>query len=41
MPNGLQDHDFVTIKNNETGEIMAVDQTVNDYLYIDFIIYTE
>lgn len=35
----LKDHDFVTIENKETGEIFAVDPTVNDYLKIDFITY--
>ena len=33
------DHDFVTIENQTTGEIFAVDPTVNDYLNIDFISY--
>jgi hypothetical protein len=37
----FKDHDFVTVENNETGEIIAVDPTINDYLYIDFITYTE
>ena len=33
----FKDHDFVTIENKTTGEIFAVDPTVNDYLLIDFI----
>ncbi|GAA4410510.1 hypothetical protein GCM10023187_35200 [Nibrella viscosa] len=36
----FKDHDFVTIENKKTGEIFAVDPTVNDYLRIDFITYT-
>jgi len=35
----FKDHDFVTIENNVTGEIFAVDPVVNDYLHIDFITY--
>jgi len=31
----------VTIENKTTGEIFAVDPTVNDYLYIDFITYSK
>ena len=27
----FKDHDFVTIENKKTGEILAVDPTVNDY----------
>lgn len=30
-------HDFVTIENKQTGEIFAVDPSVNDYLFIDFV----
>jgi hypothetical protein len=37
----FKDHDFVTIENKITGEIVAVDPTVNDYLRIDFITYTK
>ncbi len=37
----FKDHDFVTIENKTTGEIYAVDPTVNDYLRIDFITYTK
>lgn len=37
----LKDHDFVTIENKRTGEIFAVDPTLNDYLYIDFITYSK
>ena len=36
-----KDHDFVTIENKKTGEIFAVDPTVNDYLLIDFITYAK
>ncbi len=35
----FKDHDFVTIENKVTGEIFAVDPTVNDYLLIDFVTY--
>jgi len=35
----FKDHDFVTIENKTTGEIFAVDPTVNDYMNIDFITY--
>ena len=31
----LKDHDFVIIRNSETGEIKAVDPTLYDYLYIE------
>ncbi len=37
----FKDHDFVTIENKTTGEIFAVDPTVNDYLNIDFITYSK
>ena len=37
----FKDHDFVTIENKITGELFAVDPTVNDYLYIDFISYSK
>ena len=37
----FKDHDFVTIENKTTGEIYAVDPTINDYLLIDFITYTK
>jgi len=37
----FKDHDFVTIENKKTGEIIAVDPTVNDYLLIDFITYAK
>ena len=33
----FKDHDFVTIENRLTGEVFAVDPTVNDYFYIDFV----
>lgn len=35
----LKDHDFVTIENIKTGEVLAVDPTVYDYLGIDLINY--
>lgn len=37
----FKDHDFVTIENKETGESFAVNPTVNDYLYVDFVSYTK
>lgn len=37
----FKDHDFVTIENKSTGEIFAVDPTINDYLWIDLITYAE
>ena len=37
----FKDHDFVTIENKTTGEIFAVDPTVNDYLRIDLVTYTK
>jgi hypothetical protein len=37
----FKDHDFVTIENKITGELFAVDPTVNDYLCIDFISYSK
>jgi len=37
----FKDHDFVTIENKVTGEIIAVDPTVNDYLRIDLVTYTK
>jgi len=35
----FKDHDFVTIENSATGEIFAVDPTLKDYLFIDFVTY--
>ena len=35
----FKDHDFVTIENKKTGEIFAVDPTVNDYFYVELITY--
>lgn len=35
----FEDHDFVIIENNKTGEVFAVDPTVNDYLCIDYVTY--
>ncbi len=37
----FKDHDFVIIKNEKTGETLAVDPTINDYLSIVFITYSE
>ncbi len=39
--NFIKDHDFVTIENKKTGEILAVDPTANDYLCIDFITFSK
>jgi len=33
----FKDHDFVIIENKKTGNTFAVDPTLSDYLYIDFI----
>lgn len=33
----FKDHDFVTVENTETNEVIAVDATVYDYLKIDRI----
>ncbi|WP_028979967.1 hypothetical protein [Sporocytophaga myxococcoides] len=33
----FKDHDIVIIENQKTGELFAVDPTLNDYFYIDFI----
>lgn len=35
----FKDHDFVTIENKTTGEIWAVDPSVDDYLKINFVSY--
>ncbi|MBP9021738.1 MAG: hypothetical protein KBH06_00925 [Spirochaetes bacterium] len=35
----FKNHNFVTIENKTTGKIYAVDPTVNDYLYIDYVKY--
>ena len=37
----LKNHDFVTIENKTTGEILAVDPTIHDYLAITFISYDQ
>jgi hypothetical protein len=37
----FKDHDFVTIENETTGEIFAVDPTMNDYFHIDFIVFNK
>lgn len=33
----LKDHDIVLIENQKTGELFAVDPTLHDYFYIDYI----
>jgi hypothetical protein len=33
----LKDHDFVTIENKITGEVIAVDPSLYDYFHIDYI----
>lgn len=33
----FKDHDFVIIENKRTGEVLAVDPSINDYLYIDYV----
>ncbi|MFV0344981.1 MAG: hypothetical protein ACK5IQ_01825 [Bacteroidales bacterium] len=33
----FKDHDFVLITNKTTGEVLAVDPTLNDYLHIDLV----
>lgn len=35
----FKDHDFVIIKNKTTNEAFAVDPSINDYLYIDFVTF--
>lgn len=37
----FKDHDFVIIENKSTGERLAVDPTVDDYLGIKFVTYKE
>ncbi len=37
----FKDHDFVTIENKTTGEIIAVDPTLSDYFYIDFVTFSK
>lgn len=37
----FKDHDFVTIENKKTGQTLAVDPTVDDYLLIDFVKYSK
>ncbi len=37
----FKDHDFVTIENKSTGEIVAVDPTLSDYFYIDFVTFSK
>lgn len=36
----FENHDFVIIQNKTTGEILAVDPIIHDYLGINFINYT-
>lgn len=33
----FKDHDFAIVENKQTGEKIAVDPTVADYLWIDFV----
>ncbi len=33
----FKNHDFVIIENKLSGEILAVDPTINDYFYINFV----
>ncbi len=35
----FKDHDFVLIENKSTGEVFAVDPSLDDYLFIDFVTY--
>ena len=35
----LKNHDFVIIENKISGEIIALDPTISDYLWIDYISY--
>jgi hypothetical protein len=37
----FKDHDFVTIENKLTGELIAVDPSLYDYLYIDCVNYSK
>ena len=37
----FKDHDFVTIENKATGQVFAVDPTVSDYLWVDFVTYAK
>ena len=36
----FKDHDFVIIENKKTRKVFAVDPTINDYLCIDFVTYS-
>lgn len=36
----FRDHDFVTIENRMTGETFAVDPSIYDYLFVDFVTHT-
>jgi hypothetical protein len=33
----FKDHDFVIIKNKNTGETLAIDPSINDYFYINYV----
>ncbi len=35
----FKDHDFVTIENKKTGEFFAVDPTINDYFFINYVTF--
>lgn len=37
----FKDHDFVTIENKGTGELLAVDPTLHDYLRIELVSFTK
>ena len=37
----FKDHDFVIVKNKITEEVFAVDPSINDYLYVDYITLKE
>ncbi len=37
----FKDHDFVVIENKATGQTFAVDPTVSDYLWIDFVTFAK
>ena len=37
----FKDHDFVTIENIKTGAKYAVDPSLHDYAFIDFVVYKE
>ena len=37
----FKNHDFVIIENKATGEVFAVDPTVNDYLLVDLVTFVQ